>query len=39
MKQDEPKEETKGLRPNFVQLVSDHFNGSSGDKATLYDVV
>lgn len=25
-------------RPNFAALTSDHFNGSSGDTATLYDV-
>jgi|SRR5688572_16844721 len=25
-------------KPNFVELVSDHFNGGSADTATLYDV-
>jgi len=28
----------KPKRPNFVELTSDHFNGLSGDTATLYEV-
>jgi hypothetical protein len=26
------------IRPNFVELTSEHFNGGSGDTAKLYDV-
>lgn len=25
-------------RPNFVNLTAEHFNGSSGDTVTLYEV-
>lgn len=29
----------KNQRPNFVELVSEKFNGGSGDTASLYEVV